>query len=121
MIYCDLGTHSDSNRDKLLKNIYHSLTDNGIFIFDIFTNEIVNDRQENKNWEYKPSGGFCNGSEYLLLSQTFHYPQNKTFAYQYNLITKDVIKKFIIWERYYSEKEITELLQKVGFHKNIHL
>ncbi len=117
MIYCDLGTHSDSNRDKLLKNIYHSLTDNGIFIFDIFTNEIVNDRQESKNWEYEPSGGFWNGSEYLLLSQTFHYPQNKTFAYQYNLITKDVIKKFIIWERYYSEKEITELLQKVGFHK----
>ena len=23
MIYCDMGTHSDSDRDKLLKNIYH--------------------------------------------------------------------------------------------------
>ena len=77
MIYCDMGTHSDRDRDKLLKNIYHSLTDNGIFIFDIFSEGIINDRQEGKSWEYEPSGGFWNESEYLLLSQTFHYPRDK--------------------------------------------
>ena len=63
-------------------------------------------------------------SEYLLLSQTFHYPRDKAFAYQYNLIVEDTIKQFIVWERYYSEKEITDLLKKIGFreisiHKNL--
>lgn len=32
LIYCDLGTHSDNDRDKLLKNIYQSLDEDGTFI-----------------------------------------------------------------------------------------
>lgn len=51
------------------------------------------------------------------MSQTFHYPKNKVFAYQHNLLLEGTIKHFIIWERYYSEKEITDLLEKVGFRK----
>lgn len=117
MIYCDMGTHSDSDRDRLLDNIYRSLTDDGIFIFDVFSEGILNDRQENQSWEYAPHGGFWNESEYLLLNQTFHYPKNKAFAYQYNLILEETIKHFIIWERYYSEKEITDVLKKVGFRE----
>lgn len=117
MIYCDMGTHSDSDRDRLLDNIYHSLTNGGTFIFDVFSERIISDRQESKNWEYAPHGGFWDENKYLLLSQTFHYPRNKVFAYQHNLVLEGTIKHFIIWERYYSEKEITDLLEKVGFRK----
>lgn len=124
MIYCDLGTHSDSNRDKLLKNIYDSLDDNGIFIFDVFTEELVKDKQEGSDWDYAPTGGFWDKEEYLLLSETFHYPENKAFAYQYNLLTKEEAKHFIVWDRYYSEDEIIAVVQNIGFrkvtiHKNI--
>ncbi|WP_313381467.1 class I SAM-dependent methyltransferase [Proteiniphilum saccharofermentans] len=124
MIYCDLGTHSDSDRDRLLKNIYHSLDDNGIFIFDVFTEELVKDKQEGKSWDYVPNGGFWSQEEYLLLSQTFHYPENNAFSYQYNLLTKDETKHFIVWDRYYTEEEITLILQNIGFrkvtiHKNV--
>lgn len=117
MIYCDMGTHSDSDRDRLLKNIYNSLTEDGVFIFDVFSEGIIRDRQENQSWEYAPHGGFWGKSEYLLLSETFHYPKNKVFAYQYNLIQEETVKHFIIWERYYSEKEITEILKKAGFRE----
>lgn len=117
MIYCDLGTHSDDDRDKLLKNIHHSLDDGGVFIFDVFTEELVNDKHEGRSWDYAPTGGFWNEDEYLLLSQTFHYPENKAFAYQYNLLLKDKTKHFIVWDRYYSEEEITIILQKAGFKK----
>ena len=117
MIYCDMGTHPDSDRDRLLDNIYLSLADGGVLIFDVFSEGIIDDRQESRDWEYAPCGGFWNESEYLLLSQTFHYPENKVFAYQYNLILEDTAKHFIIWERYYSEEEITSILKKVGFRK----
>ena len=117
MIYCDLGTHSDDNRDNLLKNIFHSLTDNGVFIFDVFTEDLVKDKQEGNSWDYAPKGGFWNGKEYLLLSQTFHYPENKAFAYQYNLLAKEETKHFIIWDRYYSEEEICLILKNTGFRK----
>lgn len=124
IIYCDLGTHSDNNRDKLLKNIHDSLDDNGVFIFDVFTEELVKDKQEGKSWDYAPTGGFWNKEEYLLLSQTFHYPENKAFAYQYNLLTSKESKHFIVWDRYYSKVEINAVLQNAGFrevsiHENI--
>jgi hypothetical protein len=57
------------------------LTDGGILIFDVFSEGIIDDRQESRGWEYAPCGGFWNESEYLLLSQTFHYLENKVFAY----------------------------------------
>lgn len=117
MVYCDMGTHSDNDRDRLLKNIFNSLNDGGVFIFDVFSEGIINDRQENRSWEYEPSGGFWNDSEYLLLSQTFHYQGIKAFASQYNLILEGITKHFIIWEKYYSEKEITDVLERVGFRK----
>jgi len=117
MIYCDLGTHSDTKRDILLKNIYNSLNEEGVLIFDVFTQDIVNDKAENRNWDYAPEGGFWNDKEYLLLSQTFHYPEQKAFAYQYNLLTEEDNKHFIVWDRYYSGKEITEVLLHIGFNK----
>ena len=52
MIYCDMGTHPDSDRDRLLDNIYLSLADGGVLIFDIFSEGIIDDRQESRNWEY---------------------------------------------------------------------
>lgn len=124
MIYCDLGTHSDKNRDTLLKNIYHSLDAGGVFIFDIFTEDLTKDKQEGQSWDYAPNGGFWDKDEYLLLNQTFHYPENNAFAYQYNLLAKKGIKHFIVWDRYYSEEEIIQVLQDIGFrkvtiHKNI--
>lgn len=124
MIYCDMGTHSDTDRDKLLHHIFDSLDEGGKLIFDIFTEELIQDKQEEKRWEYSPSGGFWSDSEYLLLSQTFHYPEEKCFTYQYNLLTGNETKHFIVWDRYYSEEEICAILKNGGFrnctvYKNI--
>lgn len=117
MIYCDLGTHSDADRDTLLQHIYHSLDDNGVFIFDVFTEELANDKPEIQSWDYAPTGGFWDKDAYLILSQTFHYPENKAFAYQYNLLTNEETKHFVVWDRYYSEEEITAVLRQTGFRK----
>ncbi|MCC8173355.1 MAG: class I SAM-dependent methyltransferase [Odoribacter sp.] len=117
MIYCDMGTHSDNDRNKLLHNIYQSLNKDGKLIFDVFTEKLIQDRQESKSWEYAPAGGFWSEEEYLLLTQTFHYPENRAFAYQYNLVTQNQNKHFIVWEKYFSEEEIKVLLKDIGFNK----
>lgn len=115
MIYCDFGTHSDRDRSRLLESIYGSLDEGGKFIFDVFTPALIRDRQESKSWDYAPSGGFWSPDEYLLLSQTFHYLEDRVFGYQYNLITGSGNKHFIVWERYFSEAEITAVLKQAGF------
>lgn len=118
MIYCDMGTHSDNDRDILLKNCYSSLKEGGKLIFDVFNEDIINDKHEGSDWEYSPNGGFWAEKEYLLLSQTFHYPENHAFAYQYNLVKATDSKHFVIWERYYTQDEIMIVLKNIGF-KNI--
>jgi len=117
MIYCDMGTHADTERDALLKNCHRSLVNGGKLIFDIFSEKIVDDKKEGKHWQYTADGGFWTDKEYLLLSQTFHYPENHAFSYQYNLITESETKHFIIWDRYYEEGEIKKILQNIGFKK----
>lgn len=117
IIYCDLGTHSDIERDILLHNIYNSLNEGGVFIFDVFTEALIKDKHESKSWEYTPNGGFWDENKYLILSETFHYPKNKAFAYQYNLLTEKENKHFIVWDRYYNEDEICKILKDTGFHK----
>lgn len=115
MIYCDMGTHSDNDRNTLLQNCYQSLEKGGKLIFDVFNEKIIEDKKEGSNWEYEANGGFWAKEEYLILNQTFHYPENRAFAYQHNLIQKDGNNHFIIWDRYYAEDEIMAILKKIGF------
>lgn len=89
------------------------LTDGGILIFDVFSEGIIDDRQESRDWDMP----LAVGSGMKVNIYFYHYPENKVFAYQYNLILEDTAKHFIIWERYYSEEEITSILRKVGFRK----
>lgn len=115
IIYCDLGTHSDIDRDILLSNCLRALSPGGKLIFDLFDCNLANDRREGSTWEYSPNGGFWSAQEYLLLKQTFHYPEAHVFADQYNLISDHETKHFIVWEHYYSPEEITAILHKTGF------
>jgi SAM-dependent methyltransferase len=115
MIYCDMGTHSDNDRLALLQNCYRALNAGGKLIFDIFSDRIVEDKKEEKTWHYFAEGGFWHPEAHLVLQQTFHYPQDNAFGYQYNLITDRQSQYFLIWERYYSEPEIRQLLTDVGF------
>lgn len=120
LIYCDLGTHSDTDRDVLLQNCFKSLTPGGKLIFDVFNEKLIEDKQEGKSWEFSPDAGFWAPNEHLVLMQTFHYPENRTFAYQYNLIVGSSITHFIIWERYYTDDEIMDILKEIGF-RNIQI
>lgn len=95
-----MGTHSDQERDELLRKIHQSLRDRDTIIFDIFTEKLASQKKEGKDWEYTPSGGFWSERESLLLSQTFHYPQAQCFAYQYNLLIEGQTKHFIVWYNY---------------------
>lgn len=117
LIYCDMGTHSDNERNILLKNCYNSLKSGGKLIFDVFDESLILDKREEKNWEYSPTGGFWSDQPYLLLSETFHYPEGSAFAYQYNLLKGNEENNFIVWDRYYTEQEITGILSEMNFNE----
>lgn len=124
MIYCDMGTHSFINRDFLLLNCFNSLNDGGFLIFDVFDENLTKIKKEGKTWDYSKENGFWNEKEYIFLSETFHYNEEKVFLYQHQIITKENTKLFRVWEKYYSENEIKTVVKNIGFtsvdiYKNI--
>ncbi len=117
MIYCDMGTHSPASRDQLLRHCHRALAPGGKLIFDVFGTGITRDKHEGKSWSHSAGADFWAESEYLLLQQTFHYPAERVYAYQYNLIQQGRTKHFIVWEQYYTEEAITEVLRNAGFRQ----
>jgi len=115
MIYCDMGTHSNENRDKILRQIKKYLKPNGKFIFDIFTEKLTEEKKESRWWEYCDQAGFWKDKPHLLLSETFHYKESSLFCYQYVVITESTQNVYRVWERYYSKNEIRQLLNDHGY------
>ncbi len=58
MIFCDYGVLSPDNRKKVLEYVYESLSDNGLFIFDVFTPNDKLGREETSNYYVCKNGGF---------------------------------------------------------------
>lgn len=117
MIYCDMGTHSDEQRDALLTACFEALNTKGKLIFDVFNENIVSDKKEEKTWQYSAGPGFWRKEPHLVLKQTFHYPQNRAFADQYHIVSGDKVDYFLLWERYYTKHEIHGLLKRIGFQQ----
>lgn len=117
MIYCDLGTHPDRDRDWLLANVYRSLPDSGIFVFDVFPEELAGERAEGKSWEYAPSGGFWDEGRIPAFEPDLSLSGGSGIRLPVQSVLRDSVKHFIVWEKYYTEDGITELLKQVGFRK----
>ncbi|OPX87684.1 MAG: Cypemycin methyltransferase [Pelotomaculum sp. PtaB.Bin104] len=115
MIYCDMGTHSNEDRDKILRQIRKYLKPNGRLIFDVFTEKLAEVKKENRSFEYCDGVGFWANRPHLVLSETFHYKEASLFCYQYIVITKNAQKVYRVWEHYYSEDEIKQLLFDRGY------
>lgn len=115
MIYCDMGTHSDENRDKILQKIKKYLKPDGILIFDIFSEKLAEEKRENRSWDLCSDAGFWSDKPHLVLSETFHYKEWGLFCYQYIVVTENSQKIYRVWEHYYREDEIRQVLSNNGY------
>lgn len=115
MIYCDMGTHSNENRDKILQQVKKYLKPNGKLIFDVFNEKLTEEKKENRSWKYYNEAGFWTDKPHLVLSETFHYKEASLFCYQYVVITENIQKVYRVWEHYYRENEIKQILSDHGY------
>jgi SAM-dependent methyltransferase len=115
LIYCDFGALTDGERDELLKKIYRALKPGGVFVFDVFTEGILEEKKASKNW-YASNKGFWSGNHHMVLSEVFHYPENKVFLDQDIVITGDnEYEIYRSYTRYYSAGDLTQLLSGAAF------
>ncbi|MBN2535311.1 MAG: methyltransferase domain-containing protein [Spirochaetales bacterium] len=117
LIFCDFAVLSPSKQQILLSKIYQALKPGGVFLFDVYTPCFPKYREEKNSW-YTALTGFWKENPHICLHNQYHYPQNRAFVDQYIIIeNNENIDVYRIWDQYYTETSIMELLGKQPFKK----
>ena len=120
LIFYDFCALSTTEQSLLLGKIRTALTDNGVFIFDVVT--------ENKKTAVSThisvceEGGLWSSKPYIEILNTHLYDTPKTEGLQYVIIDEDGIARIIrIYHRLFSLSELTAMLKANGFKiKNVY-
>lgn len=113
-IYCDFGALIPAEQTILLNNVYNSMNVNGVFIFDVFTESLANERKENKQWNYYKESSFWSKRPCFVLEETKHFPNEHTWGNR-SIVISNKVKEYITWDTYYTQQQISELLKNNGF------
>ncbi len=115
MIYTDLGVLLPKERSLLLQKVYRALKPNGIFIFDIVNDKGVETKLTSHNWDVV-SEGFWSPDPYMLLSNSFYYPDEKVVLYQHHIISEgNRINTYRFWTHHFSTGDIKSIVEKYSF------
>lgn len=114
LIYCDFGVLSPHERYTLLKKVYHSLSWQGIFLFDVFTSAKYSGYEEKHTWEAQ-NNGFWSSSPHLCLHSFYRYDEESTYLNQYTIVTENEICLFNVWEHTFTFQELEDDLKMIGF------
>jgi len=113
LIYCDFGALSNYERSVLLQKVHKALKPGGLFIFDVFTDKLKEDKFIKKSWYASKEADFWSNENHIVLSEVFHYPEEKVFLNQDIVILAS--KEFEVYrsyDHYYSEEDLTQLLDR---------
>lgn len=117
MICCDFVVLSPQERNELLTLVRRALKPSGVFIFDALNDKTLEGKTFAKSWEVADSG-FWRDQPYLLLSESFHYMENKAMLDQF--IIMDHLGSYDIyrfWSHYFTQDNLKAELEKSGFEK----
>lgn len=115
-IYCDFGALIPDEQKVLLKKIYNSLKDGGVFIFDVFQQGLCENKQEKRDWHYSDGGNFWSNNPHLLLEEVKHFSEQRVWGTRTIIIEENKKpREYITWDHYYSKSKIQELLNKNKF------
>jgi len=116
LIFTDFGPLLPNEREQLLKVIRRVLKPGGIFIFDVLNDKNIENKMSQRNWETS-SQGFWKNEPYLALSDSFVYEENKVILYQHIVLDEqENISLYRFWTHFFSNQDLTKILQQSGFN-----
>ena len=114
-IYCDFGALTNDEQVLFLTNVSNNLCDNGILIFDVFSNNLSNTKKEEKKWDYCNSSGFFSKKPHYILYECKYFNDANAWGTRNVILEKNKIKEFITWDTMYTKESITQVLNENGF------
>ena len=115
IIYTDMGVLTPIQRNSLLQQISASLKAGATLIFDVLNDTHMEQRKTPPSWEVS-NQGFWSDKPYVLLSNSFDYPDEKVILYQHFVIDHDEeIKSYRFWTHFFSANDIRDMLAPFSF------
>lgn len=124
MIFTDFGVLNPDDREKLLNLIYKSLKPGGKFIFDVLSDNRLDEKVNPKSWE-AVNLGFWKDQPYVALSESFLYPDEKVILFQHIILDEmENLNTYRFWTSFFSEENVkSELLKNcftnISTHKDV--
>ena len=117
MIFCDFSALIPSEQRKLLKKIGKILTDDGIFIFDVFGKAEYKKQNNERSWYISNGNDFWSKEPYFLMKEIKLFDNEFTVGTRYYLINQldGKINEFIMFDQYHDENSIKELMSENSF------
>jgi SAM-dependent methyltransferase len=116
MVFTDFGVLKPYERETLIRNVYRALKPGGTFIFDVLSDRNLETKVSQRSWEIEESG-FWMDNPYLILSDSFLYPDEKVILYQHIVMDdrSENFKVYRFWTHFFASDDLKQLLEPEGF------
>lgn len=118
LIYCDYAALIPDERKILLSKIHRALKPNGLFIFDVFTEQTFKGKKDCTFWSYHEKGGFWSDKPHLCLEASYYYLDNTVKVDKTIVITEDGLREYLIWDTVYTKHTLLNEVQPFGFQED---
>jgi SAM-dependent methyltransferase len=115
MVFTDFGVLKPHERKTLIRNIHRALKPGGIFMFDVLSDRNLEIKVSERTWEMEESG-FWKHSPYLILSDSFLYPNEKVILFQ-NIVMDEsgTFDVYRFWTHFFESDDLRKMLEPEGF------
>ena len=115
MIYCDYCALSPEQRKVLLNKFKRILKQDGRVLLDVFSAQAYDSREELSSIAPKLMGGFWSAENYIGISQTWKYDDNRVILDKYDIAT--ALETFTVynWLQYYTRESLELEITSQGF------
>jgi len=118
LIYCDYTALIPEERKTLLSKIHRALKPNGLFIFDVFTEQTFDGKSDHTSWSYYENGGFWSDKPHLCLEAEYYFENNTVKVSKYIVITENDLHEYLIWDTVFNKHTLLSEVTPFGFQMN---
>jgi 2-polyprenyl-3-methyl-5-hydroxy-6-metoxy-1,4-benzoquinol methylase len=115
MIMCDFCALRPAQRARLLGKFRALLKSGGSLLFDVYTMNFFDQKEETASYEKNQLMGFWSAEDYYGFVNSFKYDEEKVLLDKYTIIERNRTREVYNWLQCYSEESLRAELQENGF------
>jgi SAM-dependent methyltransferase len=114
MIMCDFCALGPDQRATLLQRFRSLLAPGGAVLFDVYSPEMFQSREETATYAVNMLDGFWSSEEYFAFLTTFKYEDCRLLLDKYTIVARTRTREVFNWLQCFTPAELEEELERSG-------